>query len=282
MKVSIIIPNYNGGQYLLDCLRSIYVQDPKPYSLEIILVDNASKDNSQTRAKKEFPKIKLIQFQKNKGFAKAVNAGIKKAKGNFIFILNNDTLLEKNCLQGLIKTFEKDKKIGVVGGKINNPQGKLDLPGFKLNPYLGFMIYDSKGKNQAKEIDWVSGSAMMVQKEVLQKIGLLDEKFFFYFEDTDFCLRAKRAGYKIFYQPMAKIVHLGGLASKEVNKAQLNQYWYRGKFRCILKNGTPLQIVSSLLAQVLVFPYKVWIKRDGTGQAQIKGLLWNLKQKKIK
>ena len=277
MKVSIIIPNYNGGQFLINCLKSIYTLHPS-YPPEVIIVDNASIDGSQTKAKKKFPQIKLIQFQKNQGFSKAVNKGIRKAKGDFIFILNNDTLLEKGCLKELVKTFEKDNKIGIVGGKIINPKGKFDLPGFKLNPYLGFMIYDSKNRNQEREIDWVSGSAMMVKKEVFEKIGLLDEKFFFYFEDTDFCLRAKRAGFKIYYQPKAKIIHLGGVSSQKVDQAQLNLYWYRGKFRCILKNSTPAQIFSSLFVQAIVFPYKAWFKRDGTGLTQIKGLLWALKQ----
>lgn len=277
MKISIVIPNFNGGQALLECLES--VTSNQQLVAEIILVDNASKDNSQLRAKKKFPQIKLIRFRQNKGFAKAVNAGIKKSKGKFIFVLNNDIQLTKSALEKLINTFDKDEKIGIVGGKIVDPKGKFALAGFKPNPYLGFMIYDKRGKNKPKEIDWISGSAMMIKKPVFQKIGLFDEKYFFYYEDTDFCLRAKKAGFKLFYQPKAKIIHLGGISSQELSQSKLNQYWYKGKFRCILKNGTFLQILTSLLAQTFILPYKALIKRDGTGTAQIKGFLWALKQR---
>ena len=118
---------------------------------------------------------------------------------------------------------------------------------------------------------------MLVKKEVFRTVGFFDEHYFFYFEDTDFCLRAKKMGFKLFYQPSAEIIHLGGLSSRKVGQNELNAHWYRGKFRCILKNGTLLQKITSLGIQLIVFPYKVIIRHDGTGTAQIKGFLWNVK-----
>ena len=273
MKISLVIPNYNGGKYLLDCLKSIYATPPT-FSLETILIDNASTDNSPAVAKKKFPQIQLIRLSQNYGFSRAVNAGIKKAKGDYVLLLNNDIRLTPTAINALVKTLESNPRAGIVGGKMVDSQGRFCSPGFNLNPYLGFTIYNQSGQNTEREVDWLSGAAMMIKKSVFSRVGLFDEKFFFYFEDTDFCLRVKKAGFKIIYQPRAKILHLGGLSSRQVDKNLLYTWWYRGKFRCLLKNGNCLQIITSLLIQSLLFPYKAMILHDGTGTTQIKSIFW--------
>ncbi|MDP3888448.1 MAG: glycosyltransferase family 2 protein [bacterium] len=275
-KVSIIIPNYNGGQVLLDCLDCLKKQD-YPVS-EVIVVDNASTDNSVKLVKKKFPRTKIFKLQKNEGFAKAVNLGIKKAQGNSYLLLNNDILLKFQTLKKLLSALEQKKDYGLSGGKILDTSGKVNIKGVKLNPYLCFQIYGTLPQTQ-QEVDWVSGACLLIQKEVFDKIGLFDEKFFFYFEDTDFCLRAHKAGFKIIYQPEAEMIHLGGISSQKVTKSTLNLNWYRGKFRCLFKHGTLLQVLVSLTTQVLVFPYKVWLKKDGTGMAQLKGFFYSLKNR---
>jgi len=227
-KIAIIILNYNGLPYVLSCLSSLKLSTISYQQLTIILVDNNSSDDSVKIIEKEFPKVKLIKNKKNLGFSKGNNIGIKYAlKNNFdyIMLLNPDTVVEKGFLKPLLKLFRSDKKIGIVSPILKEKKdGKtIYALGAKFNPILG------RTKHKHVKIrplhvlkqELVSGCAMLIKNQVFKKIGLLDERFFLYFEDSDFCLRAKEAGYKIFVQPKSIITHrpstsLGGLSLKKI------------------------------------------------------------------
>ena len=208
-KISIIILNWNGKKITSGCLKSIKNQSFKEY--EIIVVDNASSDGSQEYFKKKFPKVKLIENKENLGYAGGNNIGIKKANADYILILNNDTILDKNFLEELwkernkadilgVKNYYFDKKnlVWAIGSKVNKFTMKAKLVGNKL--------IDSKDIDKM-EIEHAVGSAIFLNKKVIDKIGFLDEDYFAYYEETEWQTRAINAGFKISWVPSAKLWH---------------------------------------------------------------------------
>lgn len=218
--VSIIILNWNGLDFTRKCLASIKSKTSYP-SYEIIIVDNGSNGSEVTELKKIHSKgliNRLILNKSNKGFSGGNNQGIKAAKGSYLLLLNNDTTLTKNWLTELVKTAEKNKKIGIVGPNIESYYqpgivfggGYVDGSGAARHSY-------AKKESEAEQ---VGGAALFFKREVLEKIGGLDEGFNpIYFEETDFCTRAKRAGFKVVFTPKSKIVHFeGGIMKKQTGR----------------------------------------------------------------
>lgn len=194
--------NWNAEQFLPNCLKSIYSQNYKNF--EVILVDNASTDNSVAIVKKRFPTVRIIQNSKNLGYAKGNNIGMREATGNYILLLNTDTIVSEGAIGRMVKAFEIDKDLGIVGCRLVLPNGKLDHQGAAFfNPYNHLLeILRIKKEQIVKRdgllyVDWVKGAALMAKKDVLKKIGLLDPEYFTYFEDMDLCKRAKDAGYRV-------------------------------------------------------------------------------------
>lgn len=220
-KVFIIIVNYNSGPYIIDCLKSLKISRYKDIKISEVIIDNFSIDNSLELIKQQFPKIKIINNKNNLGFAKAVNQGIKNAlqnKADYVFLLNPDTLAEKNLLVPLITLIKSDKKIGIVGPILKDEfkAGSVYSLGLKFNKFLGRTehIHVKARPFHIKDEEIVSGCAMLIKKEVFKRIGFFDERFFLYFEDSDFCLRAKKAGFKIYVEPKAVVIHKQNSAKK--------------------------------------------------------------------
>lgn len=233
MITKIIIVNYNTKDLLKNCLKSI-VSKQWDYRFEIAVVDNGSVDGSIEMVKKEYPQVKLIEVGKNLGFSGGNNVALAKQGAKYYCLLNSDTEVLPNSLDSLVD-FMNQTKFSIVSCKLLNKDKTLqpnfgDLPfGFSLLswitglddiPYLN-NILPSFHKNSAndyqgeKEVGWVSGSVMMINEEVLQKVGLFDDKLFMYGEDVEYCLRAKKAGFKIGWTDQAEIIHLGGGSSKD-------------------------------------------------------------------
>lgn len=215
-KVSFIIVNYNGKKYLEECLNSIISQTYKNY--EIIVVDNGSSDGSVEFLDKQKYIDKLIKLKKNYGFAKANNIAISNAVGNYIALINNDLVLEKNWLKECIITFEKysQKDIGIVATKILQyfNRTNIDSAGVEYLPFGAIKDYKDLSKdeiivNKEKEVFGACAAAAVYKKDMLDKIGLFDEKFFAYFEDSDLNFRAQLMGYNCFYNPNAISYHIG-------------------------------------------------------------------------
>ncbi len=231
VKVAIIILNYNGLPYILDCLRSLKQST-------IIVVDNASTDGSVETIKNKFPQVKLIRNQNNLGFAGGNNVGIKYAlkKGfDHIMILNPDTRAEKNFLKPLIQLMRSDEKIGIVAPLLKGKEKDkiIYALGAKLNPILGRTkhLHLIRRPKKALEQELVSACCMLVKREVFEKIGLFDERFFLYFEDSDFCLRTKKAGYQIYVEPKSVVFHqisksLGGLSPKKIKYLMISNFLF--------------------------------------------------------
>lgn len=210
LKVSIIILNWNGGEDILECLKSVKDIDYPDY--EIIVVDNGSTDNSVERIRKSFPNIELIQNNKNLGFPEGNNVGIRAATGNYVMLLNQDTVVGRGLLKDLVEAIEIDENIGIVGPMIlyYNEPDKIWCAGSKLN--FGYTSHIGKGLNKGLfskscSVDYITGCAMLIKKEVIDKIGLLDPEYFLYSEDADFCLRAKKAGYQCVYVSSPSVWH---------------------------------------------------------------------------
>lgn len=246
MQLSIIVVSYNTSSLLKQCLSSVYKvlsSDGISKKAEVIVVDNASTDDSVKMVKKEFPRTKLIINKKNLGFAKANNQGIKLAKGKYILLLNSDTKVKKGAFLNLLQVMEKDRDIGVVGGKLLNKDGSIQPSvGFfphliKVFLWMSFLDdipfvaglvkpYHVEWKDlykEEQEVDWVSGACFLVRKEVVGKAGLLDEKIFMYGEEMEWCWRIKGAGFSVVYTPEAEIFHYKEKSSSTGQKAGIDK-----------------------------------------------------------
>ena len=213
MNLSIIIVNYNVKEFLQNFIHSIY-KAAQNISYEIIIVDNASDDGSVEFIKEKFPDVKLIANQKNLGFSKANNIGLAQSKGEYLLLLNPDTIVREDTFEKMISFSKNNPDAGLAGCKILNPDGTFQLacrrsfPGpwtsFCKVTGLSNLFPNSKlfarynltylDENKTYEVDAISGSFMMFPRKIYEKIGGLDEQFFMYGEDLDFCYRIQKAG----------------------------------------------------------------------------------------
>ena len=255
--LSIIIINYNTQKILKKCLESLEVHAGEvPGEVEIIVVDNGSTDGSveylrqlTRRGVNELKQnnkrvnlltrnkitIKLIENKENLGFARAVNQGIKLAKGENILLLNSDTMVQKGSLVDLLN-FEKEKYPTVIGARLLNPDGSIQSSCFNLPTvwravkeyWLGqkgtFAKFFPKGEKPV-EVEAVVGGAMLIPRKIIEKVGLFDERYFMYFEDLDYCRRVRKAGFKIYYLPKSEIIHEHGASGRKL--ADEKNQWRR-------------------------------------------------------
>lgn len=249
IKLSIIVLNYNTKDLLIQTLSSINRQA----QWEIIVVDNASTDGSSDAIKKKFPDIKLIINHKNNGFAGGNNIGINIARGEYIMLLNSDTKVMGPALEELTQYLDANPGVGVVSPKVTLPDGAIDLACHRGFPTLwnafayfakleqtfpNFHLFSGYHQawqdfNTTHEVDAVSGAAMVVRRQAIDQVGLLDENFFLYAEDLDWCKRIKDAGWKIVYYPKATILHFksqsgrakAGSEHKQVKSASRTQFF---------------------------------------------------------
>ena len=244
MKLSIVIVNYNVKAFLQQALESL-LKATAGIQSEIIVVDNHSVDGSVEMLKAEYPQIRLIANSENLGFAKANNMALKDVTGEYVWLLNPDTLVQEDTPEKLIATMEAENSIGMLGCKILNDDGSLQLacrrsfptPWVAFTKLLGLakIFPNSKwfGKynlthldeNQAYDVDAISGSCMFVRKTALDEVGFLDEKFFMYGEDLDWCFRFGEKGWRVHYTPSTSIVHYKGESSKVVAWDSLTHFY---------------------------------------------------------
>lgn len=266
MDLSVIIVNWNTKDLLQACLNSIF-KFTKNINFEVIVVDNNSSDESQQMVKTKFPQVKLIPNKLNLGFAKANNQGIKITEGKYCLLLNSDTYLIENSLKKLAVEAENIKNLGAIGPLLLNEDKSIqqsvgffphlpqvffwmtfidDLPfGTLLRPY--HVDHDSFYKNQ-QEVDWITGAAFLVPREIIKKVGYLDENIFMYGEDVEWCYRIKKAGFKVIFTPKSKIVHIGrGSRMKNQTPAFVGEYRGLNYFYKKYKGKLALQILRFLL-----------------------------------
>src|SRR3989344_2152428 len=173
-KVSIIFPNYNGGNEPLECLESIRKLNYPKDKIEVIVIDNNSTDGSDLKIKEKFKEVHLVKNKKNLGFAKAINQGIKRARGDYIFVGNDDLVFEQNSLKNLVDFSLKNPRVGILGGKIffKGPPHRICSCGYVMNKWTGD-VHIAGNPEKIKEPDSLQGCALLVSKKVFKKIGLL-------------------------------------------------------------------------------------------------------------
>ena len=289
MELSIIIVNWNTRVLLNKCLNSIYNYSNN-LNPEIIVIDNASKDGSIEMLKKDFLGVKIIINTINRGFAAAVNQGLRIAQGEVILLLNPDTEILKDTFINSLRFIENNQTVGVIGCKILNQDGTIQPSCRRFPNLLSQIIILLKlhnflpnlkaireyymldwAHNETKEVDQVMGAFFMIRKDVIQKIGEFDEHFFLWFEEVDYCKRVKDACLKVIFYPKAEIIHQKGKSFEKLpaikeqmilNKSML--YYFRKHGRkidlIILILFYPLSIFLSLIVAFLEV-FKIPLKK---------------------
>jgi GT2 family glycosyltransferase len=234
VKLTIQIVNFKSRHYLERCLFSIRENLPVGIEAETLLVNNDEAPlNGAAAGLKEMSNLRIHEIGENIGFGRAHNAGFKHSRGEFILFLNPDTKILPGALQALLETFERDQAIGVVGPLLVDTKGKIqaDCFGTRRTPLstIRKKIYERKGQpvdadGEIFATDWISGGAMLVRRDIFEKIGGFDENFFMYFEDVDLCLRAKKQGAFIAVNTRARIIHEGG-KSFESEREKKRRYY---------------------------------------------------------
>lgn len=251
IDVSIIIVSWNTREFLLQCLQSI-VETSKDCAYDITVVDNNSSDGSVEAVEKSFPAVKVIQTGANLGFAKANNVGIQNTSGKFVCLMNSDVKLFPKCLEQLSSYMEEHPKVGISGPRVLNADltiqrshtrfpsiwrtlcRSLGVSTFFPNSTF-FHGYDAPrvSDDEASEVDVLYGSFWMVRRDALPEVGLIDESYFMYFEDVEWCIRFMKAGWKAAYVPTAKAVHYGGASASlaplksSVDKQRSHLHYWR-------------------------------------------------------
>ena len=241
MDISVVIVNWNTREILRDCLKTIYEQTAR-VDFEVIVVDNASEDGSVEMVRSDFPQVVLVANEKNVGYGAANNQGMKIANGRYVLVLNSDTLILDGAIDKIVEFADAHPRAGVLGCRVRNPDGTLQPTCFmfpsafnsflsalylnKLFPRSRFFGREAMSwwdRNDAREVEVVTGCFMLVRKEALDEVGLMDERFFMYAEETDWCCRFRKAGWQVLFTPTAEIVHLGGQSTAKRSAEMLVQ-----------------------------------------------------------
>ena len=215
-RVSLVIVNFNAGQALVECLGSVVQRDD--VENEIILVDNGSTDGSRELARARFPELRLVELGENRGYAAANNRGLALATGEWVGLLNPDTVVPPGALRALVEVLQANPELGAVGPALvwpnEEPQpyshggdpSPLYLARRAIGRLFGRALHAWAG-GSLRRVDWVSGAALIARRAAIQQIGGLDEQFFLYFEDVDLCRRLRESGWQIAFVPSVAIVH---------------------------------------------------------------------------
>lgn len=240
MKASIIIPNWNGKELLQDCLDSLKKQS---YSVsETILVDNDSKDDSINFVSKKFPAVKIIKLNKNFGFAKAINEGVKASKAEYVIFLNNDTAVDKDFVKNLVACADAHKEVISVNSKLLNfyNRKKIDGVGIIINEVgqarsIGWQEEDHGQHDKESYILGATGGASLFRREQFLKLGGFDENYFMYSEEVDFAFRAQFAGFKSIFYPKAIVYHKHKATAKK-QPAKIEYWQFRNTTQTLIKD----------------------------------------------
>lgn len=234
VDISIVYVHYKTPGLLRQSIESIKKVEPNA-SYEIIVVDNNSMDDTPQWLDDDFPDVHVIANKDNRGFPKAVNQGVRKAKGRYVLLLNPDITVLENSLDTLLDYMKKNTDVGLVGPKLLNPNGSLQRSCFKYYPNTRIILYrrtflgnfptsqkvlkeftmDEWSHDDEKDVAWVLGSSMLVRREAIEDIGLMDERFFMYMEDVDWCRRLWKNKWRVVYYPGATMVHYYARASAD-------------------------------------------------------------------
>lgn len=258
VDISISIVNTSNWKYLEPCIKSI-IANIHNIRYEILVVDNVSDDGSPDKIKNAFPEVILSINAQRYGFAKNNNINLRKSSGRYVMLLNDDTLVLPESLDNAIKYLDEHREVGGIGCKMTDPNGKFQYTSARKLPTLFSKLISecALGRimqrklmfdgNSAKEIDLPQEAGMILRKEVVDKVGLLDEQFFMYGEGADWCQRIKRAGWKIVYLPSCPIIHFNGVTNRKSSLKMFIQS-YKSTYLYFRKGS----IITSQLYRILI------------------------------
>lgn len=279
MKLSVVVVSWNVEELLVGCLKSLF-DDPSMPELEIVVVDNASSDSTVQMLSKHYPQVQVIVCQHNVGFATANNRGILRSTGDYVLLLNPDTEIKPGALAKLLEFLRLNPDVGAVGPRLLNPDGSLQLscspvptlrrefkrlfhlPGMRHDGYYEMQNWDQQ---EPHPTDILLGACIMMPRAALDQVGLMDEDYFMYTEETDLCFRLKKAGWRLFWVPDAKIVHYGGQSTKQAAREMFLRL-YQSKTLFFRKNygAVAALLYKLLLASVslsrLILTLLIWLQ----------------------
>ena len=241
MDVSVIIVNWNTKELLRDCLSSVY-EHAGDIDYEIIVIDNASIDGSAEMVKNNFQQVILMENSYNRGFATANNQGMAVAKGRYMLLLNSDTVVLDNAIANIVNFADENPQIAVTGCRVLNPDRTLQRTCFMFPSVLNMLLSSTYlyklfpknrffgreqmtwwNRNDVRQVDVVTGCFMLVRREAIDQVGMMDEQFFMYGEETDWCYRFREKGWKVMFAPVGQIIHFGGQSTAQKPVAMIVQ-----------------------------------------------------------
>ena len=254
IDISVCIVTFQAKELLIDCLLSLYENTLS--SLEVIVVDNGSTDGTPEMLKEKFPAVHVIENPTNEGFTKPMNQALHAAQGRYLLQLNPDTIIMPGALDDLAQFLDQNPDAGICGPKVLNQDRTLQAPCrrgesrpwavisyftglsslFPDSEFFGQYLMNYKDEDETHETAGVSGSCMLLRKDLIDQIGYLDERFFAFQEDSDFCFRTREAGWKVFYVPKAQIVHFGSMGGSHVHPYRSIYEWHKSYFLFYRKN----------------------------------------------
>ena len=244
--LSVCIVTFKARDLLRECLHSLYENTRLP-GLEVIVVDNGSQDGVGDMVKQEYPAVQFIENEGNAGYTRPMNQALRVARGRYLVQLNPDTLILPNALDQLVGFMDSNIEVGICSPKVLNRDHTIQKscrrgeqrPWAMISYFLGLSTLFPRSRffggyhlnymdeNAIHEVAGVSGSCMLIRREVIDQIGYLDERFFAYQEDADFCFRARQAGWRIYYMPQAQIIHYGGQGGSRVEPYRSIVEWHK-------------------------------------------------------
>jgi hypothetical protein len=285
-----VIVNWNTRELLAECLTSLYdtITDP---TFDVWVVDNASTDGSVEMVRNDFPGVHLIVNAHNEGFARANNLAMARSRGRYLLLFNSDALALPGAVQALVRLADAEPRAGIIGARLLNPDGSFQasytpFPSlrqeFLILTGLGRLLhgrqYPSRGPEEHKGpqvVDYVEGACLLVRRQAMEEVGGLDEGYFMYAEEVDWCYTMKRAGWQVWYQPAARIIHLGGGSSRQ-RRTQREADLYRSRVRFFRKHygdtaatGLKMLIYALTVLKIGVHGALRLVSRDRWGRAVV-------------
>lgn len=294
--VLVVVLNWRCADLTIGCLRSLREELAAMPRLRVCVVDNGSGDGSETKLRAAIPtlphseRIGLLPAGRNGGFSAGNNVAIAPAlagedKPDFVLLLNPDTLVRPAAIRTLVAFLQDHPRAGIAGSRMEYPDGTLQLSSFRFHSVLGELERGARVAllhrllsrwavsielgDQPHEVDWVGGASMLIRREVFEQVGLLDEGYFLYYEETDFCLRARRAGWACWYVPSSVVTHLeghtSGIVPNAAGRGRRARYWFESRHRYFRKNhgwATALLADVAWTVGLSIARVRDWVKRE--------------------
>jgi GT2 family glycosyltransferase len=305
VKLLVVILNYRVVEFTIECLRSLSHEIPSVPGARVAVCENGTGDDSEARLRGVIDAngwgswVDLSAVHPNRGFTGGNNIVLRGALAapdppEYVLLLNADTIVLSNAIKALVAFMEDHPQVGIAGSRLEGPDGQLQTSAFRFfNPGSEFarairlgLVSHALGRWSAvlptpaapQEVDWVPGASMMIRRAVFAAIGLLDEGFYTYFDDIDFCLNAKRAGWPTYCVPESRVIHLEGASTQIVQRVvkRRPEYWFQARRRFFLKNHGPLG--AALADGAFLVGHALWRLRrwiQGTPDSDPPHLLWD-------